>query len=79
MLCPKFDEPSHKMGSIELDKTVFYRRIKQLYSTWKDGNNIKHDDSLSKVDCIVTTVSFVMFSQVAHVKRDTNIFLGWQR
>uniref|UniRef100_A0A336MRE7 FACT complex subunit n=1 Tax=Culicoides sonorensis TaxID=179676 RepID=A0A336MRE7_CULSO len=44
------------MGSIELDKNVFYRRIKQLYSTWKEGTNIKHDDSLSKVDCIVTTV-----------------------
>ncbi|XP_063704152.1 FACT complex subunit spt16 [Culicoides brevitarsis] len=44
------------MGSIELDKSVFYRRIKQLYSAWKDGKSIKHDDSLSKVDCIVTTV-----------------------
>lgn len=42
-----------KMSNIELDKTAFYRRLKKLYSAWKEADT---EDPLSKVDCIVTAV-----------------------
>lgn len=43
------------MSNIVLDKDSFYRRIKRLYANWKEPE-FSHDDSLSKVDCIVTAV-----------------------
>lgn len=48
------------MSGIELDKTAFFRRLKRLYSAWKDPSGaIKHDEaaqSLAKVDCLMTSV-----------------------
>ncbi|XP_058830141.1 FACT complex subunit spt16 isoform X1 [Topomyia yanbarensis] len=43
------------MSNIVLDKDCFYRRIKRLYANWKEPE-FGHDDSLSKVDCILTAV-----------------------
>lgn len=43
------------MSNIVLDKESFYRRIKHLYANWKEPE-FSHDDSLSKVDCIITAV-----------------------
>ncbi|XP_055626889.1 FACT complex subunit spt16 isoform X2 [Toxorhynchites rutilus septentrionalis] len=43
------------MSNIVLDKDCFYRRIKRLYVNWKEPD-FSHDDSLSKVDCILTAV-----------------------
>ncbi|KFB51536.1 AGAP006817-PA-like protein [Anopheles sinensis] len=43
------------MSNIVLDKDCFFRRIKRLYANWKDPE-FRHDDSLSKVDCIMTAV-----------------------
>lgn len=48
------------MSNIELDKTAFFRRLKRLYSAWKEpSGSIKHDEaaqSLGKVDCMMTAV-----------------------
>lgn len=43
------------MSNIVLDKETFFRRIKRLYSEWKECT-FTHDDSLSKVDCIMSAV-----------------------
>lgn len=43
------------MSNIVLDKDSFYRRIKRLYANWKEPE-FSHDDSLTKVDCILTAV-----------------------
>ncbi|XP_065074027.1 FACT complex subunit spt16 [Ochlerotatus camptorhynchus] len=43
------------MSNIVLDKDSFYRRIKRLYANWKEPE-FSHDDSLQKVDCILTAV-----------------------
>ncbi|XP_001662009.2 FACT complex subunit spt16 isoform X2 [Aedes aegypti] len=43
------------MSNIVLDKDSFYRRIKRLYTNWKEPE-FSHDDSLQKVDCILTAV-----------------------
>ncbi|XP_055607733.1 FACT complex subunit spt16 isoform X2 [Uranotaenia lowii] len=43
------------MSNIVLDKDCFYRRIKRLYANWKEPD-FSHDDSLTKVDCILTAV-----------------------
>ncbi|XP_059614643.1 FACT complex subunit spt16 isoform X2 [Phlebotomus argentipes] len=43
------------MSNIVLDKDSFFRRIRRIYSAWKDGS-IKHDDALTKVDCIMSAV-----------------------
>lgn len=48
------------MSNIELDKAAFFRRLKRLYSAWKDpSGTIKHDEAaqnLGKADCLVTAV-----------------------
>ncbi|GAB0094236.1 hypothetical protein DMENIID0001_094960 [Sergentomyia squamirostris] len=43
------------MANIVLDKDTFFRRIKRIYTEWKEPS-IKHEDTLSKVDCILTAV-----------------------
>ncbi|XP_065088041.1 FACT complex subunit spt16-like [Ochlerotatus camptorhynchus] len=43
------------MSNIVLGKDSFYRRIKRLYANWKEPE-FSHDDSLKKVDCILTAV-----------------------
>uniref|UniRef100_A0A1L8E2L1 FACT complex subunit n=1 Tax=Nyssomyia neivai TaxID=330878 RepID=A0A1L8E2L1_9DIPT len=43
------------MANIVLDKDTFFRRIKRIYGDWKDLA-VKHDDSLAKVDCILSAV-----------------------
>ncbi|KAL7294303.1 hypothetical protein TKK_0012316 [Trichogramma kaykai] len=43
------------MSSASIDKDAFFRRMKRLYTAWKDGET-GGDDSLSKVDCVVSTV-----------------------
>ncbi|XP_014206114.1 FACT complex subunit spt16 isoform X2 [Copidosoma floridanum] len=43
------------MANVSLDKEIFFRRIKRLYSAWKDGE-AGTGDSFSKVDCIVSIV-----------------------
>ncbi|XP_055909921.1 FACT complex subunit spt16 isoform X1 [Eupeodes corollae] len=43
------------MSNIALDKETFFRRIKRLYSEWK-APTFEHDDSLKKVDCILSCV-----------------------
>lgn len=47
------------MSNIELDKNAFVRRLKKLYAAWKEPaapDAVKYDDSLSKVDCLMTAV-----------------------
>ncbi|XP_043473155.1 FACT complex subunit spt16 isoform X2 [Leptopilina heterotoma] len=43
------------MANVSLDKETFIRRMKRLYAAWKDGNSL-HDDSFSKMDCLVSAV-----------------------
>lgn len=43
------------MSNIVLDKETFFRRIKRLYGEWNNPT-ISHDDSLTKVDCIMSVV-----------------------
>ncbi|XP_065075730.1 FACT complex subunit spt16-like [Ochlerotatus camptorhynchus] len=43
------------MSNIVLDKDSFYRRIKRPYASWKEPE-FSHDDSLQKVDFILTAV-----------------------
>lgn len=49
------------MSNIELDNAAFHRRLKKLYTAWKEAGSggEKHDanlESLSKIDCLVTAV-----------------------
>ncbi|XP_058807704.1 FACT complex subunit spt16 isoform X2 [Phymastichus coffea] len=43
------------MAASSIDKDIFFRRMKRLYSAWKDGEACS-DDSLSKMDCLVSVV-----------------------
>ncbi|XP_017471590.1 PREDICTED: FACT complex subunit spt16 isoform X1 [Rhagoletis zephyria] len=43
------------MSNYALDKNTFLRRIKRLYSEWREPA-IAHDDTLKKVDCIMCVV-----------------------
>ncbi|XP_067013414.1 FACT complex subunit spt16 isoform X1 [Anabrus simplex] len=43
------------MANITLDKDTFFRRMKRLYSAWKDPEN-GADDGLSKIDALVSAV-----------------------
>lgn len=42
------------MSNINLDKETFYRRMKKLYSLWKDAD--PNEDGLGKMDCLVSCV-----------------------
>uniref|UniRef100_A0A2A4J444 FACT complex subunit SPT16 N-terminal lobe domain-containing protein n=1 Tax=Heliothis virescens TaxID=7102 RepID=A0A2A4J444_HELVI len=45
------------MSNISLDKETFYRRMKKLYAAWKAAAaDSKSDDTLGKVDCLVSCV-----------------------
>ncbi|KAK0174573.1 hypothetical protein PV327_010331 [Microctonus hyperodae] len=47
------------MANVSLDKDTFFRRMKRLYTAWKEGSagtDVGADDSLSKIDCIVSAV-----------------------
>ncbi|KAJ6643723.1 FACT complex subunit spt16 [Pseudolycoriella hygida] len=43
------------MTNVVLDKEAFFRRIKRLYSEWKNPE-FRHDDSLTKIDCLMCAV-----------------------
>ncbi|XP_034945405.1 FACT complex subunit spt16 isoform X2 [Chelonus insularis] len=43
------------MANVSLDKETFFRRMKRLYTGWKDGE-VGTDDSFSKMDCLVSAV-----------------------
>ncbi|XP_034175937.1 SPT16 homolog, facilitates chromatin remodeling subunit dre4 isoform X2 [Osmia lignaria lignaria] len=43
------------MANVSVDKETFFRRMKRLYSAWKDGE-VGTDDSFSKMDCLVSAV-----------------------
>ncbi|XP_074105983.1 SPT16 homolog, facilitates chromatin remodeling subunit dre4 isoform X1 [Cotesia typhae] len=43
------------MATVSLDKETFFRRMKRLYSGWKDGE-VGTDDSFSKMDCLISAV-----------------------
>ncbi|OXU23767.1 hypothetical protein TSAR_000965 [Trichomalopsis sarcophagae] len=43
------------MANALLDKDTFFRRMKRLYSAWKDGE-VGNDDSFSKMDCLISVV-----------------------
>ncbi|KAK0081424.1 hypothetical protein PV325_012213 [Microctonus aethiopoides] len=47
------------MANVSLDKETFFRRMKRLYTAWKEGSvstDAGVDDSLSKIDCLVSAV-----------------------
>ena len=62
--------------ALNLDKDAFKRRIKRIYSAWKDA---KSEDPLNKVDVVVTAVGVdeeIVYSkstalQVIFVKENT--------
>jgi nucleosome binding factor SPN SPT16 subunit len=41
------------MANLQVDKEVFFRRMKKVYSAWK---NAKDDEPLAKADAIITAV-----------------------
>ncbi|CAK9797670.1 FACT complex subunit spt16 [Anthophora quadrimaculata] len=43
------------MANVSVDKETFFRRMKRLYTAWKDGE-VGTDDSFSKMDCLVSAV-----------------------
>jgi nucleosome binding factor SPN SPT16 subunit len=43
------------MASAVLDKDSFVKRIKRLYSNWKEPE-FKHDEALNSVDCLMCAV-----------------------
>ncbi|XP_076674813.1 SPT16 homolog, facilitates chromatin remodeling subunit dre4 isoform X1 [Andrena cerasifolii] len=43
------------MANVSVDKDTFFRRMKRLYASWKDGE-VGTDDSFSKMDCLVSAV-----------------------
>ncbi|XP_012262987.2 FACT complex subunit spt16 isoform X2 [Athalia rosae] len=43
------------MANVSLDKETFFRRMKRLYTAWRDGDP-DTDDSFSKMDCLVSAV-----------------------
>ncbi|XP_026672343.1 FACT complex subunit spt16 isoform X1 [Ceratina calcarata] len=43
------------MANVSVDKETFFRRMKRLYTAWKDGE-VGSDDSFSKMDCLVSAV-----------------------
>ncbi|XP_063983531.1 FACT complex subunit spt16 isoform X1 [Diachasmimorpha longicaudata] len=43
------------MANVVLDKETFFRRMKRLYTAWKEGD-VGTDDSFSKMDCLVSAV-----------------------
>ncbi|XP_011306257.1 FACT complex subunit spt16 isoform X1 [Fopius arisanus] len=43
------------MANVVLDKETFFRRMKRLYTAWKEGD-AGSDDSFSKMDCLVSAV-----------------------
>ncbi|XP_055384361.1 LOW QUALITY PROTEIN: FACT complex subunit spt16-like [Condylostylus longicornis] len=43
------------MSSISLDKEIFARRVKRLYSEWKEPT-FEHDDAFKKIDSLMSVV-----------------------
>ncbi|XP_015121823.1 FACT complex subunit spt16 isoform X3 [Diachasma alloeum] len=44
------------MANVVLDKETFFRRMKRLYTAWKEGDVGADQDSFTKMDCLVSAV-----------------------